>query len=105
MAGFGVKGNAGGRKGRSGRKRRFDEAELEQLLNRAWPKKERLAAIKKFAQRANQGDLESFKLLMAYGYGKPKEKHEHSGPGGGSIPVSFTDALDKAYGGGSTSDE
>jgi phosphopantetheinyl transferase len=97
----GQQGNSGGKKGRSGRKRKFDEAELEQLLNQAWPKKERLAALKKFAQRANAGDLESFKLLMAYGYGKPKEKHEISGPGGGSVPVFVTDAITKIYGGGS----
>ncbi len=79
MAGFGVSGNRGGKKGRSGRKPKFDEAGLELLLDKCWPLAQREEAIKKAALRASQGDLEALKLLMAYGYGKPKEKHEITG--------------------------
>jgi hypothetical protein len=72
-------GNSGGKKGKSGRKPKFDEDELLGLINKAWPKKQREATIKTYADRAMRGDLEAFKLLMAYAYGKPKEKHEITG--------------------------
>ena len=82
MPSAGKKGNSGGKAGRSGRKPKFDEEELMLLLDVAWPAKEREAAIKNIALRASRGDLEAFKLLMAYCYGKPKEKHELSGKDG-----------------------
>ncbi|HEX8089346.1 MAG TPA: hypothetical protein VF762_10865 [Blastocatellia bacterium] len=69
----------GGQKGRSGRKPKFDEEELDRLLNKCWPKKQREEAIKNAASRAARGDLEALKLLMAYSFGKPKEKHEITG--------------------------
>src|ERR1044072_7815397 len=85
MAGVAGKG---GKKGRSGRKPKFDEDELLDLINKAWPKRRRETTIKVYADRADKGDLEAFKLLMAYGYGKPKEKHELTGKNGKDlIPV------------------
>lgn len=82
MPSSGKKGNSGGKPGRSGRKPKFDEEALMILLDSAWPEKEREAAVKKIAFRASNGDLEAFKLLMAYFYGKPKEKHELTGKDG-----------------------
>jgi len=74
MPSSGVKGNSGGKPGRSGRKRKADEIELEQLLDRGWPKKKRLEMIKAWSERAARGDLEAGKILMAYKFGKPKER-------------------------------
>jgi hypothetical protein len=82
MPSSGKKGNSGGKPGRSGRKPKFDETELMLLLDKAWPEKAREEAIKNIASRASRGDLEAFRLLMAYCYGKPKEKHELSGKDG-----------------------
>jgi len=73
MAGVAGKG---GQKGRSGRKPKADERELQRLLKRGWPNAERLAAIKKFAAKAADGDADAFKVLLAYAYGKPTEKHD-----------------------------
>src|SRR5690242_17022937 len=88
MPSAGKKGNSGGKPGRSGRKPKFDEEELMALLDRAWPEKERQEAVKNIALRASRGDLEAFKLLMAYCYGKPKEKHELTGRDGKDlIPI------------------
>lgn len=78
----GRKNNGGARKG-AGRKPRTDEQDLLRLLDTAWPKKERAAAIRKHAELANQGDVRSFGILMAYAFGKPTEKHELGGIGGG----------------------
>src|SRR5215208_8107639 len=72
----------GGKRSGAGRKPKSSEEELQSLLDSGWPKKERKAAIKKYAERASKGDLESFKVLMAYTYGKPKEKHELTGKDG-----------------------
>lgn len=85
----GQPGNSGGKKGRSGRKPKFDEDELTDLLDKGWPKKDREAAIKNIASRAARGDLEAFKLLMAYCYGKPKEKHEVTGADGDPLQVNL----------------
>ena len=78
----------GGKKGRSGRKPKFDEEELTAILNAAWPKKARIEAFGKVAERARRGDLEALKFLSAYGYGKPRERHEITGKDGKDlVPV------------------
>ena len=84
----GQEGNSGGKKGRSGRKPKFDEDELLGLINKAWPRSARVEAFEKLAERARRGDLEALKLLLAYSYGKPKERHELTGKNGKDlIPV------------------
>lgn len=89
----------GGKKGRSGRKPKFDEEELLDLLSSAWPKEARLEAMKAMAMRASRGDLEAFKVLMAYSYGKPKERHEITGEDGKDlIPRDITGAIERVYG-------
>lgn len=75
----------GGARPGAGRKKRADEQDLIRLLDRAWPKAERAAAIRKHAELANQGDVRSFGILMAYAFGKPTEKHEVGGEGGGPV--------------------
>ncbi|MEW6210157.1 MAG: hypothetical protein AB1631_17455 [Acidobacteriota bacterium] len=93
----GRKKNGGKRPG-AGRKPKVEEKKLRDLLDAGWPEKDRLEAIRIFAARASKGDLESFKILLAYAYGKPKEIHEISGPDGGAVLVDVTVALDKVYG-------
>ncbi|HST21678.1 MAG TPA: hypothetical protein VLR90_11200 [Blastocatellia bacterium] len=92
----GVKGK-GGQKGRSGRKRKFDEEELLTLLSQAWPKPARLEAFKVLVERAVSGDLEALKLLMVYTYGKPKNMIE-APPEPPSVPLSILEAIEKIYG-------
>lgn len=69
----GVKGNSGGKKGRSGRKPNQHELTVRQLMDENWPPEQRAAMVKAWGERAAQGDLEAGKLLMAYTYGKPVE--------------------------------
>ena len=75
----------GGAREGAGRKPKRDEEELKALLNKAWPKSERLAAIKKHAQQAKDGNEKSFQILMAYGYGKPVDRKEITGENGAAI--------------------
>lgn len=92
----------GGKKGRSGRKSKAEEMGLAKLLDECWTVADRKACIRKLAQDAKSKTFktrhEARKLLLAYAFGKPKELHEHSGPGGGDIPVAFTNAVVKIYG-------
>jgi len=64
--------NGGARPG-AGRRSKAAEAELQRLLKKCWPRKEREAAIRKVAERANLGSLEALKFLWVYAYGKPRE--------------------------------
>jgi hypothetical protein len=73
----GVKGKSGGRGPGAGRKPKAVEIELSKLLDDKWPLEEREKAISIFANRAAQGDLSAFQLLLAYSYGKPTERHQH----------------------------
>jgi hypothetical protein len=54
---------------------------------KCWPKKQRMEMVRKWAERAERGDLEAGKLLMAYTYGKPTERHEHSGSEGEPLEI------------------
>lgn len=76
-----------GVKGKSGRKGLGSELELHKLLQKGWPMKKRLASIDKLADRAEKGDLEATKLLLAYAYGKPKEIVRHEDTDGNAIPI------------------
>jgi len=69
----GVKGK-GGKPGRSGRKSKAEEMGLQALLNRCWTLTDRQNCIAALARKAETGDIEATKLLMAYTYGKPKEQ-------------------------------
>jgi hypothetical protein len=95
------KKNHGGRRQGSGRKSKAEEMGLVALLNECWTLAQRKKCIRKLATLAREGDMDAIKLLMAYAFGKPTEKRELSGPGGGAIPVSITEFLDKIYGDGS----
>lgn len=83
----GQKGNAGGKKGRSGRKSKAEEMGLAALLGECWTMDSRRAVIRKLSDLAQQGNDKAAALLLAYAYGKPTEKHEHSGSEGGPITV------------------
>ena len=78
----GVRGNSGGKKGRSGRKSKAEEMGLQALLAECWTEADRKACIRALAERAKKGikfDMEAVKLLMAYAYGRPVERKEVTG--------------------------
>ena len=75
----------GGKPGRSGRKSKAHEMGLQALLDKCWKQRQREKVIKTPALRAEPGDLEAIKLLMAYKFGKPTERYEHSGIDGEPI--------------------
>ncbi len=74
MAGSGVIGNSGGKKGRSGRKPKAQEDELRKLIDSVWTKAEQKKALKKVVERASAGSLESLKFLTDYRFGKPTNR-------------------------------
>jgi hypothetical protein len=69
----GFAGNRGGQKGRSGRKSKAAEMGLQSLLDKCWTQEDREQCVTSLAHKANAGDIEAIKLLMAYTFGKPKE--------------------------------
>jgi hypothetical protein len=83
----GVKGNSGGKKGRSGRKSKAEELGLAALLDGCWTLADRKACLTALAKKAKAGDLEAVKLLMAYTYGKPVDRKELAGKDGEPIKV------------------
>lgn len=84
----GIKGNSGGKKGRSGRKSKAEEMGLVALLDKCWTQAAREKCIKTLATQANRGEIEAVKLLMSYTFGKPTERHEHSGtPEGAPLEI------------------
>ena len=74
---MGVKGNSGGKKGRSGRKSKAEELGLVATLEKCFTVKAREHCIRRLVDDCQsevfQERHESRKLLMAYTYGKPKE--------------------------------
>jgi hypothetical protein len=90
----GVKGNSGGKKGRSGRRPKAEEMGLVALLNKCFTPADREECIMKLAEDCLSSDFhernESRKLLLAYTFGKPTEKHEHSGADGDAIEIVIT---------------
>lgn len=103
---MGVRGNSGGKKGRSGRKSKAEEMGLTALLDKCFTKADREDCIKKLAQDSKSDDFhtrhEARKLLFAYTFGKPAEKHEVSNPDGSPLMAPIADAMLKVYGSGST---
>jgi hypothetical protein len=101
---MGVKGNSGGKKGRSGRKSKAEELGLAALLNKCWSRADREACIRALATKAQDPTSDHFmdaaKLLMAYCFGKPAEKHEISNPDGSSLMEPIANAMLKVYGSG-----
>ena len=85
----GIKGR-GGQKGRSGRPSKAELFGLAQLLDKCWTKQQREKCITTLAAKANQGDMDAIKLLMAYTYGKPIDRKEHTGESGNAIEVIVT---------------
>lgn len=77
----------GGKKGRSGRPSKAALMGLAALLDKCWTPADREKCISTLAAKANQGDMDAVKLLMAYTFGKPVERKEHSGENGGTIKV------------------
>ncbi len=65
----GQSGNPGGRPSQA-------RQELSELLMVSWPVAKRKATLRKLAEMAEAGDLESARLLLAYAYGKPVERQE-----------------------------
>lgn len=100
----GVKGNSGGKKGRSGRRPKAEEMGLVALLDKCFTPADREKCIKKLAEDCQSDDFhernESRKLLLAYTFGKPTEKHEHSNPDGSPLLQPVAEALTKVYGSG-----
>jgi hypothetical protein len=99
MARGGVKGNRGGAKGRSGRKTKAEELELQALLDKCWTKAEREKCIRALAKTASDplsnNRIEAVKILLNYCYGKPKETHELTGKNGGAIQTETTVIMPK----------
>lgn len=63
----------GGARPGAGRKSKAEEYRLFYLLAEAWPHAERVAFLRKLAEKAADGDLDAGKLLLNYAYGKPRE--------------------------------
>ena len=59
--------------------------ELRDLLDKAWPVKQREGAIKQLAAAAASGDLDAIRLLLAYTYGKPVDRKEITGADGDAL--------------------
>ncbi len=76
MAGYGVKGNSGGKKGRSGRKPKALEMGLQALLDECFTPADRRDLFIKLAEMARNANIEAIKLLLAYTYGKPVDQRE-----------------------------
>lgn len=76
MAGSGVKGNSGGKKGRSGRKPKAVNLGFQSLLNECFTEKDRRDMLLKLVDMAKGADLDAIKLLLAYTYGKPVEQKD-----------------------------
>lgn len=99
----GVKGNSGGKKGRSGRKSKAEEMGLKALLDKCFTQADRETLIKnlvKEARRAPLMNMEAAKLLLAYTFGKPVEKHELTGSEGEALFEPLAKAIEKVYGAG-----
>jgi hypothetical protein len=69
----GVKGNSGGKKGRSGPPSKAKILGLKELLDEAWPYERRYAFFETLVAMGEQRNMEAIKLLMAYAFGKPSE--------------------------------
>lgn len=78
MGGF-KPGNTYGRHNnhKGGRMSRFDEEELDRVMNRGWPRKDRVQVVRTLHARAMAGDVAAAALLLAYSYGKPRQQLEH----------------------------
>lgn len=68
-------GHGGKRRG-AGRKPKASELDLQSLMDSCWTDRQRKETIKAWAKRAEMGDLEAGKMLMAYAYGKPTEHRQ-----------------------------
>lgn len=69
----GPRPNSGGARPGAGRTSKAAMMGLKELLDEAWPRDQRVQALKKQAAAANSGDLDALKHLMSYTFGKPKE--------------------------------
>jgi hypothetical protein len=79
--------------GRSGRKKKRDIYEIQQLLEKSWPNARRVKSVKKLAKLAEDGDVKAAQTLLAYAYGKPRLMIEVTGSAGG--PIQVADATDE----------
>ena len=75
----GVKGNSGGKKGRSGRVSKARILGLKEMLDEGWPQDKRVEFFKKLSEMARGGHVEAGKLLMNYTFGKAPETHNLQG--------------------------
>jgi hypothetical protein len=83
-----------GVKGRSGPKRDIYYLRIEEILRKGWPKRSRLAVIRKLAEKAEEGDTRAAKLLLEHAYGRPVQRHQIAGAEGG--PLTFLDLMKQA---------
>lgn len=66
-----AKPKRGGARPGAGRKSKAAEFGLATLIDSVWKIKDQKKALGKIVERANRGDMEATKLLLAYKYGKP----------------------------------
>ena len=79
-----------GKLGRSGRRSKADQYGLHALLDQYWTKASRQKCIESLTVKAENGDMEATKLLLAYTFGKPRETVEHSG----AVEIKIVDESD-----------
>jgi hypothetical protein len=77
----GRKKNGGVRRG-SGRKRKFDEAELMRVMDAACDFEDRVKLFRVQVSRAQTGDTQAAALVLSYMYGKPIQRQEVTGADG-----------------------
>jgi len=68
-----MKGKNGGKRVGAGRKSKAAELEILAFIDSVWTLKDKQTSLRKTVEAANEGDLDAFKLLMAYRFGKPKD--------------------------------
>ena len=91
-------GNSGGKKGRSGRKPRAFEDDLQVLLRKCFTKADREKVLRQLVEDSFSPSFRirhaARTLLLAYLYGKPVDRVELSGEGGGPIiPITIIEAV------------
>ncbi len=91
---MGVKGNSGGKKGRSGRKSKAEELGVQEWFDKNLSNNSRVKILNRLVEIAEGDDpkaaVSAATMLFNYSFGKPTEKHEVAGKGGGPIETIAT---------------
>ena len=77
----GVKEKSGGPRLGAGRPPKPKKDELHKLIDSVWKPEDQKNFFAQLARRANLGNMEAGKLLMAYRFGKPTERREQADKG------------------------